>query len=134
MKKRSLLKIQFCLRALLLCGVLGGLLFSGGEGIRLIPFPAAEAAAASADRGWQIEKTNDYQKNIYRFDNQKGNCQPKVQKDHPDHGAGYRGLLCPSFVSAASDRRKRDFPGRAAVFRTRLRTEIFAGRPPPFSL
>lgn len=47
-------------RWLLIAGVMVGLFFSGGEGIRLLPFPAVSAAGEAAPPKLENGKSNSY--------------------------------------------------------------------------
>jgi hypothetical protein len=125
-------KLHFCLRALLLCGVLTGLLFSGGEGIRLLPFPAAAAGPPGA--AWKLEKGSDYQKNVHRFENQQGSYQSKSQRSHPHHWWDQAPAFYLSPKSLAAAGPEKDFPTRPRIFRSLPRTENGGSRAPPFSL
>lgn len=53
--------------AIILLNVLAGLLFSCGEGVRLLPFPSAEIAGNSRSQLKETKKI-PYQRNILRFD------------------------------------------------------------------
>jgi hypothetical protein len=70
-------------RAVLLCGVLAGLLFSCGEGIRLFPFPFE--TTPNKYSGWQSGGHVNYQKNAHRFENKQGNYLSKIQRDNQTH-------------------------------------------------
>jgi hypothetical protein len=64
----------------LLFGVLTGLLFSCGEGIRLFPFPEAERTAG-IEFSRKSEEKILYQKNVRRFETRQEN-QAKSQRDN----------------------------------------------------
>src|SRR5687767_12363155 len=81
MPKTCLPKQQSFYRAALLMGVLAGLLFSCGEGVRLLPFPAAENTTSQFKSGGDI----NYQKNLHRFENNAGKYQSKLQRDNLKH-------------------------------------------------
>lgn len=68
--------------AIILLNVLTGLLFSCGEGVRLLPFPNYEIAGTSQS---QLKSDNKipYQPNIHRFETDQGNLQKKIQRDNP---------------------------------------------------
>jgi hypothetical protein len=70
------------LRAFLLTGVLTGLLFSCGEGIRLFPFPSA---AAHKHSKLQTDGQLGYQKNAHRFESKSGDYLSKIQRDNQPH-------------------------------------------------
>lgn len=58
------------LRALILLGVLGGLLVSSGEGIRLFPFPFANA---EIQESFQNPNKIPHGFNLHRFENERAN-------------------------------------------------------------
>ena len=64
--------------AIIFLNVLAGLLFSCGEGVRLLPFPNSEVAGKS-----QFQERNKipYQPNVLRFDNGKAKYKTKNQRD-----------------------------------------------------
>ena len=68
--------------AIILLNVLAGLLFSCGEGVRLLPFPSSEITG-----NLQTELKSDnkipYQPNIHRFETDQRNFQKKIQRDTP---------------------------------------------------
>jgi|SRR5215213_9630008 len=70
-------------RAFLLSGVMIGLLFSCGEGIRLFPFPSA--AAQNKNSKLQSDGQVGYQKNAHRFENKPDNYLSKIQRDNQTH-------------------------------------------------
>jgi hypothetical protein len=74
---------QSACRAVLLLGVLAGLLFSCGEGIRLFPFPPE--ATENENSNWKSGETVVYQKNLHRFENKLGGNDSKTQRDDPHH-------------------------------------------------
>ena len=65
--------------ATLLLNLFAALLFSCGEGIRLLPFPISE----NTGNFQQLHKKNKipYQPNILRFDNFTSKNQTKIQRD-----------------------------------------------------
>ncbi|MDQ3798234.1 MAG: hypothetical protein M3384_02185 [Acidobacteriota bacterium] len=74
---------RISLRAVLLIGVLAGLLFSCGEGIRLFPFPPETAAAAQNGHSgaWKSGDRVGYQKNLHRFESgRQENPQSKIRR------------------------------------------------------
>lgn len=123
-------KFQNVLRAVLLFGVLGGLLFSPSEGIRLFPFPVSESAPQT-NAGWKGEP--EYQENIHRFEGKPGNHQSKTPRGNPFH-------LSNDFISPKSARRlaahrqKGFFPDCPQLAKSRLLTAPPGSRAPPFSL
>jgi len=119
-------------RAAALTILLAGLLFSSGEGIRLLPFPVAENKADG------IEKLNaafgtGYQENVVRFEKGKN---PSALKKHlaeaaPDAAAS-------SMVSLAgaslSDSLAIDSTAQTSVsFASRTYSSDLNSRPPPVS-
>lgn len=74
----------FLVRAVLLFGLLNGLLFSCGEGIRLFPFPNSEAAS-QIEFETKLNNGSDYEKNFHRFENQFANYQQKNQQNNCNH-------------------------------------------------
>lgn len=69
-------KHRFMLRAAVFFGVLSGLLFSCGEGIRLFPFPPMHSLTSV----WKGKAENIYQKNFHRFENKQTSYQAKNQR------------------------------------------------------
>lgn len=67
--------------AIILLNILAGLLFSCGEGVRLLPFPNSEIAGKSQS---QLHRKNKipYQPNVLRFDNGKAKYQTKTQREN----------------------------------------------------
>jgi len=86
-------KYQLILRAVLLIGVLAGLLFSCGEGIRLFPFPPAETSNQHSE--WKSEAAVGYQKNIHRLESRQGNQSSKIQRHHEPPPFGTNGYHAP---------------------------------------
>ncbi len=81
MKKVPNRKFQKIFRAIVLCGVLTGLLFSCGEGIRLFPFPFAETAKSDLSN-LNFENKLPYQINILRLED--GQKKFKTKSRHND--------------------------------------------------
>lgn len=67
--------------AIILLNVLAGLLFSCGEGVRLLPFPNSEIAGNSQSQ-LQSQNKIPYQPNVLRFDNGKAKYQTKNQREN----------------------------------------------------
>ena len=84
MKKVSTQKYFQIFRAAVLFAVLIGLLFSCGEGIRLLPFPAPELSTASHEV-LIFETEIPYQYNAPRFEKNQGNQSSKSQTDNSNH-------------------------------------------------
>ena len=94
-------KYQFIFRAVLLCGVLTGLLFSCGEGIRLFPFPPSEITR-NPNFKWRSEEKIGYQENVHRFET-KQEKQSKFQRDNPHQGTDvYQALNDSPFIAAGA--------------------------------
>jgi hypothetical protein len=133
MRKLSRSKLQFCLRAIFLGGVLSGLLFSCGEGIRLLPFPAGDGPARAAGGKWRSDRGNDYQKNIHRFENQQGNYQSKSRRSQSSDWADEAHARYLSLFFAAPDQPEIVLHNHPPVYRSRLPTKNAGSRAPPFS-
>jgi hypothetical protein len=119
-------------RAAVLFGVLAGLLFSCGEGIRLFPFPPATAAARGLNSEWKNGGENDYQKNVHRFENTCVNCHSKIQRgEHHKpladvyHAPNRRNLLDAAVCC------KIDFSFNPRFFKSRLIAVAGGSRAPP---
>lgn len=130
MPKPSLLSHKAVFRAVVLFGVLTGLLFSSGEGIRLFPFPAFGAA--------QNEKSflnggegTDYQKNVFRFEKGEGSFS-KIQRSARDHWANFR-LPQKSAIFKLAVIFQSDSDLISKVFKSRFILQSSGSRAPPFS-
>lgn len=84
MKKVSHNQFQTLFRAVVLCAVLSGLLFSCGEGIRLLPFPATETGKNNSSQ-LNVEDKILYQYNVHRFEERQGNQKTKSQRNSQNH-------------------------------------------------
>jgi hypothetical protein len=130
MQKFSPPSRQSVWRAALLLGVLAGLLFSCGEGIRLFPFPPE--ATQNKNSGWKSGDEVVYQKNLHRFENKQSNHHSKIQRDDPHH---YRtnvyntlgAALLPSLLNA----REIDVLFNSGAFKSTLFYSSGATRAPP---
>lgn len=117
-------------RVIVLFGVLAGLLFSCGEGIRLFPFPP-EATPGKHSR-WASGDAVGYQKNIHRFESQPENQRSKIERDNQHH-------YLPNVYGALYDapfRRLSRARSASVLFNPRfLKSRLFsfcgAGRAPP---
>jgi hypothetical protein len=134
---------RISLRAVLLIGVLAGLLFSCGEGIRLFPFPPETAAAQNGHSGaWKSGDRVGYQKNLHRFESgrqenpqskiRRGDNQPQPSRQHfwanaynPLNGAPYLA------VSAAAAAGETGVSFRARFFKSNPFSLSGASRAPP---
>lgn len=124
-------KYRFVLRAAVFFGVLGGLLFSCGEGIRLFPFPVA--AAKQKLTSVRVTGTeNAYQKNFYRFENQPASFKDQNGNRH----LGANNLTAMNFatrVTAAANSFASASPHGFEIFSERLLSAVAGSRAPPFS-
>ncbi|HEX9961557.1 MAG TPA: hypothetical protein VGB00_11525 [Pyrinomonadaceae bacterium] len=130
MQKLSPQSRQNVCRAVLLLGVLAGLLFSCGEGIRLFPFPPE--ATENKNSGWKSGETIVYQKNLHRFENKQSGNHSKTQRDDPHQywTSPYRaaGEAPLSFFSSA---REIDVLFDSAAFKSTLFYFSGGSRAPP---
>jgi hypothetical protein len=74
-------KILICRRTVWIFGLLAGLLFSNGEGIRLLPFPSSEISRFPSSEFKENSESN-YQKNIHRIESRANFYQEKSQQKH----------------------------------------------------
>ena len=129
MPKFSLHICQSVLRAGFLLGVLSGLLFSCGEGIRLLPFPASEitqnAQSLLNDAG-----ESGYHKNILRLEKGEGGYLSKFQQ--LQHWTNVFDVLNYSTLSASAIRNKIDFPVDFQFTKTNPFSASSGSRAPPF--
>ena len=128
----SLSESRVLLRAVLLSGVLAGLLFSCGEGIRLFPFPPQ--AAPNKHSGLATGEAVGYQKNIHRFETKQENCRSKIQRDNEHHYLtnGYGAFYNTPFPRFSPARQARVL-FNTRFFKSRLSAFLGAGRAPPFA-
>jgi hypothetical protein len=112
-------KFRLGCRAFGLVVVFAGLLFSCGEGIRLIPFPGAEMAQSPAS-GLQIDEEHDYEKSFLRFENNQTNFQSKSQRGNLQH----------HWAGASGSFDRPPFTGLPALFQTggSVNPQIFTSR------
>jgi hypothetical protein len=130
MQKFSRKSVQSVFRAVVLLGVLTGLLFSCGEGIRLFPFPPE--ATGYKHSGWQSGDAIVYQKNLHRFENKQENSPSKIQRDnHQHYWTNAAGAPNDAPLSSLSSARRIDVLFDPAVFRSRLFSFSRASRAPP---
>jgi hypothetical protein len=126
MKSLFSAKMTVCLRTVLLFGLLNGLLFSCGEGIRLLPFPPGETR-------YELQTGSDrnYQKNIHRFESQPSNSQFKYQRESDHHWANFANSR-PDFLRfALTEQTVKGFPLPSAFSRSRLLPANIGSRAPP---
>lgn len=124
---------QALFRAVLLTGVLAGLLFSCGEGIRLFPFPP-EAAATNENSGWKSGGAPVYQKNLHRFETKQGNQPSKIQRgqQHLYWATAAGAPFQPAPRLSFSSHRAANVSADSGIFKSRLFSLVGAGRAPPF--
>lgn len=121
---------RFGFRAVVLLGLLAGLLVSSGEGIRLFPFPAFAAAQTGKSFLNNGEK-NDYQENIFRFEKAESGFS-KIQRTAKDHWAGIRlPQNPPVFKLAVIFQAAPDFV--SIIVKPRVVLQSPGSRAPPFS-
>lgn len=84
MKKVSTQKYVLIFRAAVFYAVLSGLLFSCGEGIRLLPFPPTESSTAN-HTVLNFETEIPYQYNAHRFEKNQQDQNSKSQTDNSNH-------------------------------------------------
>ena len=77
---------RFFARAFLFFGVLTALLFSCGEGVRLLPFPVL-GSGQDEKSVLRNAKHSGYQKNVLRFDAGEGNNSSKIKRGGKDSPA-----------------------------------------------
>lgn len=126
-------RFQIVFRLVILFGVLAGLLFSCGEGIRLFPFPAAEIIGEKQSRLKDGEETG-YQKNIHRFEKGEGNYQSRLQRESRHHQwTDVFKILKYSPFSASAIWGGIDFLFDSQSFKSRFPSASLGSRAPPFS-
>jgi len=81
MKKFTFMSRHNCARWILMFGVLAGLLFSGGEGIRLLPFPGAKAHNLKNTASVLEKNLKSYALSIHNSGNPSLLLKSKFQKD-----------------------------------------------------
>lgn len=133
MQRPFLRKFQIYWRAVLFFGLLSSLLFSCGEGIRLLPFPFTEAAQSAGLFSEDVGE-NDYQENVLRFEKSAGDSLTKFQRSSQHHDWANIDSFFGSPVFAF-----RIISGRTAspVYSGFYKSRLFAAsrksRAPPFS-
>jgi hypothetical protein len=77
-------KTSIFLRAVLIFGLLNGLLFSSGEGIRLLPFPTS---GISGQTNSELKNSEEHptEKNLHRFHSRPTTYQSKFQRNNENH-------------------------------------------------
>lgn len=123
-------QLSVCLRTILLFGLLNGLLFSSGEGIRLLPFPASETSQNS-NFEHRNNKEDIYEKNFHRFENHSQNYQLKNQKNSDNHWIDFASSL-KNFVSISLKApNNKQFPEQQTLYLSQLFKQNCKSRAPP---
>ncbi|HEX8369642.1 MAG TPA: hypothetical protein VF604_13945 [Pyrinomonadaceae bacterium] len=123
---------QIRLRAVLLIGVLAGLLFSCGEGIRLFPFPPE--TTADKHSGWKSGDKVGYQKNAHRFEQRQDSRQSKFQRDNqPHYWTGVYNTLNNALPPTVSTVGETGVLFNSEIFKSHLFSVSGASRAPPSS-
>ena len=122
------------LRAVLLIGVLAGLLFSCGEGVRLFPFPP-ETTQQDKHSGWKSGEKVGYQKTAHRFEHRQGSYPSKIQRDNqPHYWTNVYNTLNSAPPPVGSNACEISVLFDSRVFKSRLFSVSGASRAPPSSL
>lgn len=132
MKRIFSTKSIFLVRAVLLFGLLNGLLFSCGEGIRLFPFPNSEATSQN-EFETKINNGTDYEKNFHRFENHLASYQPKTQQNSDNHWLNTGILVKRISNKTVLSLSKTDSAFHAHLIISRLSDQRFGSRAPPLS-
>ena len=132
MKNISVKNCQSAFRAVLLFGVLAGLLFSCGEGISLLPFPASPTAEDSPSKLNNKDEI-PYQFNVLRYESGQGNYKSKSERSNPHHWFGGFARNNLAFLCSAN-RQVTDFSPDAKIFKSLLFSDSPGSRAPPFVL
>lgn len=122
----------FLVRAVLLFGLLNGLLFSCGEGIRLFPFPNSEAAS-QIEFETKLNNGTDYEKNFHRFENQFANYQQKNQQNNCNHWLNNESLVKNPIDKPSGNLSKIDSAFHTYLIISRLSDQNLGSRAPPLS-
>lgn len=130
MRNSFRISYKFLFRALLLSGVLAALLFSSGEGIRLLPFPSF---AAQNEKSFLNDgRESDYKKNVFRFEKGEGSFL-KFQRSSKDCWTESSKIpqKSPVFKLAVIFQTDSAFISRS--FKSRFISRSAGSRAPPFS-
>ena len=128
MQRKSRGNCQSLFHALLYFGVLAGLLFSSGEGIRLFPFPPT---AQNEKSFLSDDKDSDYKENVFRFEKGEGGFS-KFPRNAKDFWAGFRApQKSPVFKLAFIFQADSAFI--RSGFKSRFISQSPGSRAPPFS-
>jgi hypothetical protein len=121
---------QAVFHAFLYFGVLAGLLFSSGEGIRLFPFPPS--ATAQNEKSFLSDgKKSDYKENVFRFEKGEGSFS-KFQRNAKDFWASFQMPQKPPVFKLAFIFQA-DSAFIRSVFKSRFISRSPGSRAPPFS-
>lgn len=132
MNKAVIKKNHFLLfRVCLLNCVLTGLLFSCGEGIRLLPFPATETTKNNSSQ-LNVKDKILYQYNVHRFEERQGNQKTKSQHNYQNHYWIKDGYLHHSEPRLLTAQKKIVFPSSFENLKLPLFSKSGASRAPPF--
>ena len=121
----------FAIRCAVWCTVFGGLLFSCGEGVRLIPFSAP--AAPDFISVWKNAPENAYQKNFHRFEKKHAGHSLKNQRDGSHSWINGFAAADLSPRAVAGNLLTAALPFRYQNVKARLLTNSIGSRAPPFS-
>ena len=130
MKRFFSAQLSVCLRTILFFGLLNGLLFSSGEGIRLLPFPASQNLQSSNFENQNNQERN-YEKNIHRFENHTQTYQLKNQRNADNLSSNSTFFLKFSSFDSTSLQNGR-FPEQQTLYLSQLFKRNSASRAPPF--
>ncbi|MBX7174298.1 MAG: hypothetical protein K1X72_25215 [Pyrinomonadaceae bacterium] len=130
MKRFFSKKLSICVRTFLLIGLLNGLLFSSGEGIRLFPFPTFETSQSS-NFEYQNNQKQNYEKNFHRFDNRSQTYQLKNQKNSDAHSITFASSLRSFVAIRLKAPQIKHFPEQQNIYRSQLFKRNSPSRAPP---
>lgn len=108
-------------RWIFIFGVLAGLLFSGGEGIQLFPFQAAEADNSKNTFSVLEEDLKSYALSVHNSGNHSHLLKSKPQKQTNQYLSGGRSTftrssICPKLFLKPARNREDANPSHASVF------------------
>ena len=135
MQEIFLKNCRFFSRAVLFFGVLAALLFSCGEGIRLLPFPAFGTGQGENSNLENAEKSG-YQKNVLRFNAGEGgggSNSSKAKRGGQEFPAGDFAALGWLPVLRPNHRLMVYSKESAGIFESRFAALPLGSRAPPFS-
>ena len=131
-KRFSLMTRRNCIRRFFIYGVLAGLFFSGGEGVRLMPFPAADNVCSNHPSSIEnIEKNlKSYILSVHNSGNPISSLKSKFQKQTGQYLSGGR-LIFDSFNAKAFQRQCKPNQRESALFRLSRVPRFQSDRAPP---